>query len=262
MKKIVVEMKNVSLIRDGKPIIEDLSWYVEENVHWVIMGPNGSGKTTLLKLLGGYLWPTEGTISVLGWRFGEIDLRNLRRQIAWVGSFLQEHIPFEQRPIEIVLSGKMGSLWLYEKPTSGDLESALKMAELVGCAHLLETPYGLLSQGEKQRILLARALATKPHLLLLDEPCVGLDIVAREHFLKVLSSLSSNLPWPFTIILVTHHLEEITSLFSKILLLKNGRVFAEGSIADVLKNGTLTGLYEVPVRSFTFNGRYYGHIIE
>lgn len=259
MKK-AVEMVDVSLVRNGKVIIRGFSWHVEETVNWALMGPNGSGKTTILKLIAGYLWPSEGTVSVLGHRFGEVDLRALRRRIGWVGSFLQEHIAFEQTPREIILSGKMGSTWIYEKPTDDDIKLVAETAELVGCGHLLDIPYGLLSQGEKQRVLLARALFSEPELLLLDEPCAGLDMVAREHFLEVLFSISSGYSRPITIILVTHHLEEITSLFSRALLLKNGTVLAQGHVDELLTGGTLTDLYEVPIQSFSFNGRYYGYI--
>ena len=261
MKSFAIEMENVWFVRQGKAIIHNFSWLVEEGTHWVLMGPNGSGKTTVLKLIAGYLWPTEGDISVLGNQFGKTDLRNLRRQIGWVGSFLQEHIAFEQTPMDIVLSGTMGSLWLYEKPSKESIILAEAMIELVGCANLLKTPYGVLSQGEKQRILLARALAAQPRLLLLDEPCAGLDIIAREHFLQVLAQLPSKLSHPITIVLVTHHIEEATQLFSKILLLKNGTVLAQGSISDLLTDGVLSALYEVPVQTFAFNGRFYGYVL-
>jgi iron complex transport system ATP-binding protein len=261
MKSFAIEMENVWFVRQGKAIIHNFSWHVEEGTHWVLMGPNGSGKTTVLKLIAGYLWPTEGAISVLGNQFGKTDLRNLRRQIGWVGSFLQEHIAFEQTPMDIVLSGTMGSLWLYEKPSKESIILAEAMIDLVGCANLLKTPYGVLSQGEKQRILLARALAAQPRLLLLDEPCAGLDMIAREHFLQVLAQLPSKLSHPITIVLVTHHIEEATQLFPKILLLKNGTVLAQGSISDLLTDGVLSALYEVPVQTFAFNGRFYGYVL-
>jgi len=160
MKSFAIEMENVWFVRQGKAIIHNFSWLVEEGTHWVLMGPNGSGKTTVLKLIAGYLWPTEGAISVLGNQFGKTDLRNLRRQIGWVGSFLQEHIAFEQTPMDIVLSGTMGSMWLYEKPSKESIILAEGMIDLVGCANLLKTPYGVLSQGEKQRILPATASAS------------------------------------------------------------------------------------------------------
>ena len=261
MKSFAIEMENVWFVRQGKAIIHNFSWHVEEGTHWILMGPNGSGKTTVLKLIAGYLWPTEGAISVLGNQFGKTDLRNLRRQIGWVGSFLQEHIAFEQTPMDIVLSGTMGSLWLYEKPSKESIILAEAMIELVGCANLLKTPYGVLSQGEKQRILLARALAAQPRLLLLDEPCAGLDMIAREHFLQVLDQLPSKLSHPITMVFVTHHIEEATQLFPKILLLKNGTVLAQGSISDLLTDGVLSALYEVPVQTFAFNGRFYGYVL-
>jgi iron complex transport system ATP-binding protein len=152
-------------------------------------------------------------------------------------------------------------MWLYEKPSKESIILAEGMIELVGCANLLKTPYGVLSQGEKQRILLARALAAQPRLLLLDEPCAGLDMIAREHFLQVLDQLPSKLSHPITMVLVTHHIEEATQLFPKILLLKNGTVLAQGSISDLLTDGVLSALYEVPVQTFAFNGRFYGYVL-
>ncbi|MEJ5300644.1 MAG: ATP-binding cassette domain-containing protein [Thermodesulforhabdaceae bacterium] len=261
MERLAISMENVWFVRNGRAIIHNFSWQVEEGSHWILLGPNGSGKTTILKLIAGYLWPTEGVISVLGSEFGKIDLRVLRRQIGWVGSFLQEHIASEQTPMDIILSGAMGSLWLYEKPSKKSIALAESMADLVGCSHLLKTPYGVLSQGEKQRILLARALTAQPRLLLLDEPCAGLDMVAREHFLQVLSQLPVKLSHPITIVLVTHHIEEANQLFSKALLLKNGTVLGCGSIWDVLTDSMLSELYEAPIKSFSFNGRYYGYVV-
>jgi iron complex transport system ATP-binding protein len=250
-------LEHVDFIRSNRHILQQLNWTVPENEHWVVLGPNGSGKTTLLQLLAGYLWPTNGRITVLGERFGAVDLRELRKRIGWVGSFLQVQIPPGQRPLDLIVSGKSASVGLFERPLPQDYENARALAEQLQCSHILDLPYGVLSQGEKQRLLIARAMIHHPRLLILDEPCAGLDLVAREQLLGSLEDLGRLKDGP-TMVLVTHHLEEITSIFSHVLMLKEGRCAGQGRKEEFLNDRHLSGVFGMALRVERTGSRYWG----
>jgi iron complex transport system ATP-binding protein len=250
-------LERVDFIRSHRRILHEISWTVPEREHWVVLGPNGSGKTTLLQLLAGYLWPTNGRITVLGERFGEVDLRELRKRIGWVGSFLQVQIPPSQRPLDLIVSGKFASLGIFEKPLPEDYANARALAEKLQCSHIVDQPYSVLSQGEKQRLLIARALIHHPRLLILDEPCAGLDLVAREQLLGSLETLGRTPGGP-TMVLVTHHLEEITPVFSHVLLLKEGRCAGQGRKEELLNDRLLSSVFGMALRVERTGDRYWG----
>ncbi len=254
-----IVLENVQFIRSKREILTDISWQVEPGQHWVVLGANGSGKTTLLLLLAGYLWPTRGSVTVLGHRFGTVDLRVLRRRIGWVGSFLQEQVPPHQRPLDLIVGGKYASIGVFDKPSAEDYRKAQYLAELMGCASVFNSPYGVLSQGEKQRVLIARALMADPQLLILDEPCSGLDLVARERLLEILDRMGRTPHGP-TLILVTHHLEEIMPVFSHVLLLRDGRCAACGPKQCVLTDANLEAAFGVPMRVLGDGGRYWARM--
>jgi iron complex transport system ATP-binding protein len=251
-----ISLRDVSFVRRGRLILDSINWEVEPLTNWVVMGANGSGKTTLLQLLAGYLWPTRGAITVLGEKFGQIDLRELRKSIGWVGSFLQAQISPAQRPLDLIVSGKYASIGVFEKPTEEDYEQAHNLARRLDCLHILESPYGVLSQGEKQRLLIARSLIHHPRLLILDEPCAGLDLVAREQLLQTLESLGRAPDAP-TLILVTHHLEEIMPVFTHVLMLKGGRSMAQGRKQDVLQAGLLKAAFGIDLELVGDGMRYW-----
>ncbi len=254
-----IALENVHFIRSRKEILTDITWRLEPGEHWVVLGANGSGKTTLLLLLAGYLWPTRGSVTVLGYRFGTVDLRVLRRRIGWVGSFLQEQVPPHQKPLDLIVGGKFASIGVFEKPSTEDYRKAEHLADAMGCAAVLTSPYGVLSQGEKQRILIARALMADPQLLILDEPCSGLDLVARERLLETLDRMGRTSHGP-TLILVTHHLEEIMPVFSHVLLLREGHCAACGPKRHVLTAANLETAFGVPMRVFCDGGRYWARM--
>lgn len=245
-------------MRSGKEILRGISWRVNPGQHWAVVGANGSGKTTLLLLLAGYLWPTRGAVTVLGKRFGQVDLRELRKRIGWVGSFLQEQIPPGQRPLDLIVGGKFASIGVFHTPSAADYEKARGLAQRLGCAHVMERPYGVLSQGEKQRVLIARALMCDPRLLILDEPCSGLDLVAREDLLASLNDLGGSQGGP-TLVLVTHHLEEIMPVFSHVLLLKDGRGLAQGPKDRVLTAQNLEAAFRIAMDVQRRDGRFWAH---
>lgn len=251
-----ITLEDVSFVRRGRLILDRINWTISPGDNWVVLGANGSGKTTLLQLLAGYLWPTRGKITVLGERFGHTDLRELRKKIGWVGSFLEAQIPSSQKPIDLIVSGKFASIGIFEQPDEEDYRKANELAGRLKCEGTLDLPYGVLSQGEKQRLLIARALIHQPQLLILDEPCAGLDIVSREQLLQTLQHLS-NAPDAPAMVLVTHHLAEIMPAFNHVFLLKAGRKLASGNKADLLRSALLTELFGIPIEVLDEGGRYW-----
>lgn len=254
-----ISFEDVSLYRNQRKILSDINWSVTSGTHWVVLGANGSGKTTLLRLLAGYLWPSTGKVTVLGKQFGTVDLRELRKQIGWVGSFLEAQIPPAMRPLDLIVSGKFASIGIFEQPQETDYRHARALAEELGCSEILDVPYGVLSQGEKQRLLIARALIHRPKLLILDEPCAGLDLVAREQLLALVDELgeAGN---GITMILVTHHLQEIMPTFTHALLLKAGSCIAHGEKGVILCSDLLSQAFGIPVKVNRDGNRFWAQI--
>src|SRR3989338_10822861 len=166
----IIELQNISLYLGKTQILKDISWNIEKGDHWALIGPNGAGKTYLLKIISGSLWPSSGKVKVLGKEFGKADLRELRGRIGWVSSFLVEKIPANEDIIEIVISGKFASFGIYSEITEKDRITAKSLLKLMGCEHILERNFNVISQGEKQKILIARALMAEPLIILFDEP--------------------------------------------------------------------------------------------
>jgi len=238
----LITLENVSLIRNKKVILQNVSWSVQKGEHWCLLGLNGSGKTTLLNVINGYLWPTEGQVHVLGNEFGQTNLPELRKEIGWVSTSIQQQIGENETVLKVILSGKFASIGLYEKVTSEDLQRADMLMEWLNCAKLKNEVYGIISQGERQRVLIARALMAEPKLLILDEPCTGLDLLAREHLLQFIKKVASEPDGP-TLIYVTHHVEEILPCFSKVLLMRDGAVFASGHTNELLTEENLSSFF-------------------
>jgi len=256
MKNEWISLDQVTFVRNRRTILDGIDWRIQPGDHWVVLGANGSGKTTLLQLLAGYLWPTQGSVVVLGERFGHTDLRELRKRIGWVGSFLEMQIPSATKPLDLIVSGKYASIGIFEVPTEEDYREAQDLASRLGCERILNSPYGVLSQGEKQRLLIARALIHRPPLLILDEPCAGLDLAAREQLLRTLDDMGRN-NHGLTMILVTHHMEEITPVFSNVLLLKEGRCTARGEKEEILSPDRLNHVFGIPLDVHRKRGRYW-----
>jgi iron complex transport system ATP-binding protein len=243
----LLEVSALHVQRGHATLLRDISWRVERGQHWVILGPNGCGKTSLLKTLTGYLSPTAGEIELLGKRYGESDWRDLRLQIGVVTSAFQSSIPPAEPAIETVISGKFAQLDLWAPTTRADRTAALRLLRTVGAAPLENREWLFLSQGERQRVLIARALMAKPRLLILDEPCAGLDPVSREHFLGFIERLARRRTSP-ALVLVTHHVEEITPSFTHALVLCAGGVIARGPLRRTLSSETLSAAFNEPVK--------------
>ncbi len=245
--KPILEVINLRLERLKTVILNGVSWRVEPRQNWVIVGPNGCGKTSLLRSLTGYLSASSGEINLLGKRYGETDWRDLRVHIGLVTSALQPSIPPAENALETVVSGKFAQLDLWAKPSRSDWASARRWLRHVKLAHLEERNWIFLSQGERQRVLIARALMARPRLLILDEPCAGLDPVAREEFLQFLDALARD-PRSPALVLVTHHVEEIVPAFTHALLLRSGAVVEAGERAKVLTSANLSRTFGEEVK--------------
>ncbi|OME86825.1 molybdenum ABC transporter ATP-binding protein [Paenibacillus sp. FSL A5-0031] len=251
---MIIDIHNVSWEQNNNKILEQISWKVNEGEHWCLLGLNGSGKTTLLNMINGYIWPSEGSMAVLGKKFGEFDLRELRKSIGWVSTSLQQKLYGSETALKIVLSGKFATIGLYDQTDSADMIQAEELMRTLGCTALMERTYNTLSQGEKQRVLIARALMASPKLLILDEPCTGLDVFAREQLLQMIAAVAGEQNAP-TIIYVTHHVEEILPCFAKTLLIKKGKVFAANDTSEVLTSALMSDFFGVPVHIEKRNSR-------
>jgi iron complex transport system ATP-binding protein len=230
----VLSLRGVSLRRDGFSLLSGVDWTIGHGEHWAVLGPNGSGKTTLLRIAAGYLQPSQGEVEVLGSVFGRADLRDLRRRIGWVSPTLEALQHPRDSVLDVVMGGLFATIGLFhEHPTSEQLERGADLLEAVGCSSLADRRFGVLSKGERQRVLTARAMISEPQLLVLDEPTAGLDIGAREDLLEALDVLTAAEDGP-TVVLVTHHLEEIMPGFTHALLLSGGRVVSSGPRRDSL----------------------------
>ena len=243
---MVIQLKNVSYQRQKKTILKNINWTVNEGEHWALLGLNGSGKTTLLNIINGYIWPTSGEVTVLGKQFGSYPLGELRKIIGWVSTSMQEKLYGDEYAENIVLTGKFASPKLYDDPEQADIDRALQLMEQFGMRDFIHRRYETLSQGEKQKILILRALMASPKLLILDEPCTGLDIFAREQLLETIEQLSRQKDAP-TLIYVTHHIEEILPVFEKTLMLRRGEVFKSGNTKDLLTKEQLAEFFEAPL---------------
>ena len=243
-------------IQRGKTIIlRDVNWQIERGQHWVILGANGSGKTSLLSALTGYLTPTAGEIEVFGERFGQTDWRELRKRVGLVSSSIRQLIPDTEPALETIISGKNAMIDLWGKITAADRTRALTLLRQIECSSIANRPWEVLSQGERQRVLIGRALMANPPLLILDEPCAGLDPAARENFLNFLQRLGRQKNAP-TLIFVTHHVEEIMPVFSHVLILKGGRILAAGKKNIALNSKNLSKAFGTRLQLRKQGNRY------
>jgi iron complex transport system ATP-binding protein len=251
----VLELSGLRIERGDTAILRDVSWKIVPGEHWVVLGANGSGKTSLLKALTGFLSPTAGKFSVLGRRYGASDWRDLRLKVGVVTSAFAAAIPPAEPAIETVMSGKFAQLDLWSRVSRADRSAAKNLLQTVGAASIADRPWLYLSQGERQRVLIARALMARPRLLILDEPCAGLDPVAREKFLRLVPELAQagaaqtkKSRRVEALIFVTHHVEEITPLFTHALLLRAGGVVAAGPCREVLTSRNLSETFGAPMK--------------
>ena len=252
----VIAVSRATVTRGGSHLIRDISWEVELDERWVILGPNGAGKTTLLNLAAGRLHPTRGTVHVLGERLGRVDLAELRTRIGLASAGLAESIPGDETAANVVLTASWSVVGRFrERYDALDAARASALLAQFGVGGLAERRFGTLSEGERKRTLIARALMTDPELLLLDEPAAGLDLGAREDLVRRLADLAEDPDAP-ALVLVTHHVEEIPLGYTHGLLLREGRIVASGLLDDVLTDEALTETFGLPLAVAKRRGRY------
>ncbi len=249
-------MSGVTVVREGAALLADVDWSVQEGERWAVLGPNGAGKTTLLAVAAASLFPSAGSVELLGERFGEVDLGELRTRVGLTSSALNDRIPPQEKAVDVVVTAAHGVLGRWQEGyDAADTARAADLLGRVGLRAFASRRYGSLSEGERKRVLLARALMTDPELLLLDEPAAGLDLGAREALLRLLARLSAA-PGAPPSVLVTHHVEEIPAGTTHALLLSRGRVVASGPIGDVLTGPLLTRAFGIPLQVASSEGRW------
>ncbi len=253
----VVALVGVGVVRDGRPLLDGVDWQVGAGERWAVLGPNGSGKTTLLKVAAMHLLPTRGDVEVLGERYGRCDARAVRRRIAFVSAAVSRSLRATLPAHDVVLTGRFGALepWWHEY-SAADHEQADELLAAGRVGARSAQAFGLLSEGERQQVLLARALMGRPELVLLDEPAAGLDLGAREQMLARLAELASSSAAP-PMVLVTHHLEEIPPGTTHAALVRDGRLMAQGPVADVLRSDTVSACFGVDVAVERTGRRWY-----
>lgn len=254
-RKAILSVDGMRIERSGTVILDGVSWRVEPGQHWVILGANGSGKTSLLSALTGYLMPTKGDIELFGERFGRSDWRALRTRVGLVSSSIRQMMAETETALETVVSGKYAMIDYWGSIKKADRVIGMRLLRQVECAYLEERPWAYLSQGERQRVLIGRALMARPKLLILDEPCAGLDPAARENFLLFLQRLGKQRGAP-ALVLVTHHVEEIMPVFTHLLALREGRVIAAGPKQTVLNSKLLSTAFAARIQLRKEAGRY------
>ena len=255
---VVIRMAGVAVRRGRATLLADVDWAVELDERWVVLGPNGAGKTTLLRLAGAEMHPTVGTVDVLGERLGRVNLVELRTRIGMSSANLGLRVPGDERVADVVVSAGYGVLGRWrERYDATDTDRAARLLDALGMHGLAERTFGTLSEGERKRTLIARALMTDPELLLLDEPAAGLDLGGREELVSRLSGLALDPDAPASV-LVTHHVEEIPLGYTHGLLLREGRIVASGLLDDVLTDEALTETFGLPLAVAKRRGSLHG----
>ena len=251
----VLDLDQVSLVREPRTILDRVDWVVRPGERWVVLGRNGSGKTSLIRIASLYLHPSSGTVEVLGQVLGRTDVRTLRTRIGLASPSLADLFRHELTPVDIVMTARHAALEPWWHTYDDDRARARQLLDAMGCAAVADQRFGLLSSGERQRVLLARTLMTDPGLLLLDEPTAGLDLGGREELVASLGALAADPSTPPTV-LVTHHVEEIPTGFTHALLLVEGRVLAQGPIDAVLTADALSTCFGLALQLDHTDGRW------
>jgi iron complex transport system ATP-binding protein len=256
MEPAALQLSSVDLDRLETPVLRGVDLRVEAGERWIVLGPNGSGKTTIFQLASGYLHPTRGTVDILGQRLGRVDVRRLRERIGVVSASIAKMLVPSITGLEVVVTARHGALepwWHHYDDT--DRAAARDLLEVAGFGYTADRPFGVLSEGERQQVLLARSLMIRPELLLLDEPAAGLDVGGRERLVARLTTLATDAASPPTV-MITHHVEEIPVGFGHVLLLRNGQVVQAGPIDATLTEEALSETFGLRLALSRTDGRW------
>lgn len=242
-----ISVQNVSVSRHGRLLLNNVTWETKPLEHWAILGANGAGKTTLLQTILGYLWPTLGRVYVLSYQLGQYDVRKLRKSIGFVSTNMDARLEADQSALAITASGRYAAYGLYQDISDEDSKEAMHFLSMMDVADFAKEPYQLLSQGEKQKVLIARSLMAHPSILILDEPCNGLDFPSRERLVQTIQNLCSALNAP-QVLYVTHYPDEIMPAITHTLLLRNGAIVGAGLKEEIMTEERLSTTFSIPVQ--------------
>ena len=252
----VLELSDVSVVRDGNTILDSVSWAVDSAERWVVLGPNGAGKTTLLSIVSASIHPSSGVARVLDDTLGKVDVFELRPRIGFASTVLARRVPESETVLVVVLTAAYSVTGRWnEQYDDIDTRRARRVLSEWKLDHLEGRRFGSLSDGEQKRVQIARSIMTDPEILLLDEPAASLDLGAREELLRLLSGYASEPNSP-AIIMVTHHVEEIPRGFTHVLLLADGKIVSAGPLTEALTSDTLTAAFGLPIELTETDGRY------
>jgi iron complex transport system ATP-binding protein len=247
MSDEVLRLAGVGVRRGGSMLVRDITWTVHANERWVVIGPNGAGKTTLLQVAAAQLFPTEGSAAILGERLGSCDVFELRPRIGLASAALADSVPPSEKVIDLVLTAAYAIVGRWKEDyDSTDVTRAVELLDALGCAHLIRRRFATLSEGERKRVQIARALMPDPELLFLDEPAAGLDLGGREDLLRRIAGLACEETAP-TMVMVTHHVEEVPQGFTHAMLMRRGSVLAQGQLEEVFTERNLSKCFGVPL---------------
>ena len=253
----VIELGGVSVVRGDATLLDDITWQVREGERWVLLGPNGAGKTTLLSVVSTNMFPSAGTVGVLGETVGSVDVFELRPRIGLTSAALADRIPRHEKVVDLIISASYAVVGRWrEEYDEVDHKRAEQLMGEVGVAHLAERRFGTLSEGERKRVQIARALMADPELLLLDEPAAGLDLGGREDLVSTMQAVAED-PTAPTTVMVSHHVEEIPPGFTHVMMLRRGRITAMGPVDQVLTADRLSQTFGMPLQLHEVDGRWY-----